>query len=148
MKLEHNLLTTDFSKEARRAYAPVAELARRVGARITLLHVISYQTALPTDVLGAPAVLLSDPEQERKDALALLEQEAAQLGAGLELKLDALLAADVPQGVVEYASKHRAHLIALSTHGRTGFRRLVLGSVAEAILRHSRVPVLCFPASK
>jgi nucleotide-binding universal stress UspA family protein len=36
-------------------------------------------------------------------------------------------------------------LIALSSHGRSGFRRLVMGSVAEAVLRHARVPVLVFP---
>jgi nucleotide-binding universal stress UspA family protein len=36
----------------------------------------------------------------------------------------------------------------LSTHGRTGFRRLVLGSMAESILRHSHVPVLAIPPSE
>ena len=54
----------------------------------------------------------------------------------------------VAEAVTQYADTHDVDLIALTTHGRTGIRHLVLGSVAESILRHSHVPVLCFPPSK
>jgi nucleotide-binding universal stress UspA family protein len=50
--------------------------------------------------------------------------------------------------VVDYAQQNDVDLIAMSTHGRTGFRHLALGSVAEAIIRHATVPVITFPRVK
>ncbi|MCA9721025.1 MAG: universal stress protein, partial [Gemmatimonadetes bacterium] len=50
-----------------------------------------------------------------------------------------------PQAIAEYARTHEVDLIAMSSHGRTGFRHLVLGSVSEAVIRHADRPVLVFP---
>ncbi|MBC8404794.1 MAG: universal stress protein [Planctomycetes bacterium] len=52
---------------------------------------------------------------------------------------------NIGETVAEYANENDVDLITMSTHGRTGFRRLVLGSVAESILHYAHVPVLCFP---
>ena len=46
---------------------------------------------------------------------------------------------------MDYADEHNYGMIALSSHGRSGFKRLFMGSVAEQILRHAHVPVLVFP---
>jgi nucleotide-binding universal stress UspA family protein len=77
-----------------------------------------------------------------------LEGQRASLGAGLEIGLDVATGNDTAQAIAEYAEEHAVDLIALSTHGRSGFRHLALGSVAEAVLRRSRVPVLVFPREK
>ena len=46
---------------------------------------------------------------------------------------------------VEFAHKEKASYLAMATHGRTGLRRLLLGSVTEAVMRHSHVPLVLFP---
>jgi nucleotide-binding universal stress UspA family protein len=73
------------------------------------------------------------------------EQGAAFPSDDLSLTLDIVAGSDTPRAIVGYAEKNDVDLIALSTHGRTGFRHLVLGSVAEAVIRHSHIPVLVFP---
>ena len=145
METKHILLTTDLSEQAQRAFAPVCEIAKLLGAKITLLHVVQILTKVPQGAMLAQPVTLGNPEKERKDAAAALEEQSALLDSSLEVSLDVITSDNVPRGVVQYAEEHGVDLIALSTHGRSGLRRMVLGSAAEGILRHSHVPVLCFP---
>ena len=58
---------------------------------------------------------------------------------------DLEVGADVAGAILRMAENHHVDLIALSTHGRTGLRRLVLGSVAETVVRRAALPVLTFP---
>lgn len=145
MNLRHILLTTDLSEEARRAFRPVTALARESGARVTLYSVVLDLRVAPH---GAPlAPPLSDPDVDRELELARegLAAERQQLAAELSVDCVVEVAEDVPKAIARYAADHEVDLIALSTHGRTGFKRLFLGSVAEAVLHHAHVPVLCFP---
>ncbi len=147
MNVQHILLTTDLSEEAQRAYQPVVELAKESGARITLYCVVVDLRVAPH---GAPlAPPLSDPEigGELEAAKEGLVVHRELLDPDLDVELVAELGADVPKSIAHYAAKHEVDLIALSTHGRTGFKRLILGSVAEAVLHRAHVPVLCFPRS-
>jgi len=144
MKIRHILLTTDLSDEALRPFEPVLALARELGAKVTLLNVVSDLPVLPH---GAPlAGPQSSPDLEKRmaDTREALEEHRRRLGEGLEVVVDVTSHESPAKGVVEYADRHGVDLIALSTHGRTGFRRLALGSVAEEVLRRSRVPVLSF----
>ncbi len=54
-------------------------------------------------------------------------------------------AASIARAIAEYALEKGCSIIGLSTHGRTGFRRMVMGSIAEEVLRVARSPVLVFP---
>jgi len=144
MEIKHILVTTDLSQEALRPYAPIADLARSVGARITLLHVVPDLRALPH---GAPtAPMLEDPGLPGRieDARAMLDEQCVEFG-DIPVNRVVITGADIALTIAEYAEENDVDLIAISTHGRTGFRRLVLGSVAEALLRHAAVPVLVFP---
>jgi nucleotide-binding universal stress UspA family protein len=147
MKIDHVLLPTDLSPEALRAFRPVEELARSAGARITLLHVIHVLT--PTsqgEHLAAASA--AGGAGDRKTAVQALEEQAAKLASDLEVELDVVTSDRVAQAIADYADEHGCSLIALSTHGRSGFRRLALGSVAEGVIRHAHVPVLTFPRSE
>jgi nucleotide-binding universal stress UspA family protein len=144
VNLRKILVTTDLSSEADRPLRAVAELARKYGARLELLHVVEDIAVGPEDPL-APPVHLPGTLQELKQVRALLEEKKQLLGPGLEVSVQAISAASVPRAIAKHASEHGFDLIALSTHGRGGFRRLVLGSVAETVLRHASVPVLVFP---
>lgn len=145
MKFNHILLTTDLSSESRRAYAPAAEMAQTHGARLTLLHVVHDVRIAPHGAPLAPPV--SDPDvggmiDTARDAL---DKQRKLLSDELEVQCVVISGSDIAESVADYASQNDVDLIMLSTHGRTGFRRLVLGSVAESILHSAHVPVLCFP---
>ncbi|MFQ5747912.1 MAG: universal stress protein [Planctomycetota bacterium] len=145
MKTRKILLTTDLSEESLRPFDPVAELARRNGASILLLHVVEDLGIAPHGAPLAPRLHSPGLEEEIAEARKKLEEIRAGLPGDLPVSAEVIPAVDIAQGVSRFARNEGVDLLALSTHGRTGLRRLVLGSVAEAILRHSEVPVLCFP---
>ncbi|MEZ5978122.1 MAG: universal stress protein [Planctomycetota bacterium] len=148
MKLKHILLPTDLSDEAKRAFAPVAQLARDTGAKVTLLHVVRILVTTPPGAMFAGPLTIGDPRQEREDAKKALDEQAKAMGGGFEVATEVLLDESVGRAVVEYAEQNDVDVIAVSTHGRSGLRRIVLGSVAEDILHRAHMPVLCFPPTK
>jgi len=147
MAYGHILLTSDLSDEALRAFSPVADLARAFGSKITLLHVVQVMTETAQGGMLATPILPPDMNEAKRTAEAELEKQAAAL-EGVEVSLEVSSGQNVSEVVTEFARDRGADLIALSTHGRSGFRRMVLGSVAEGVIRHATVPVLCFPPGK
>jgi nucleotide-binding universal stress UspA family protein len=145
MKIDHILVATDLSPEATTCIPSVASLAREVGARITLLHVLEALEAIPHGSPLAPPLRVSDDPEAAQRAREQLEERRAAFGPGIDIKIELIAGGDAAHEIVEYASAHDVDLIAVTTHGRTGFKRLALGSVAEMVIRHSRVPVLVLP---
>jgi len=145
MKIEHILVTTDLSSDALRACAPVAELAQSMGARITLLHVVPDLLAMPHGAALASPMSMPSLEDDMEDARPILEEQRSVFGADVEVATEVISGSNTARSIAGYAEQNGVDLIALSTHGRTGFRHLALGSVAEAVLRHAPVPVLVFP---
>lgn len=147
MKYRHILLTTDLSDDARRAYGHATDLAREHGAKITLLHIVEAARAIPH---GAPFA----PPMPAPGVAAMLDDAKTELRAiaesfsGVEVEFDAVVAGEVAVAIDSEADQRGCDLIVLSTHGRSGLRRLVLGSVAEAVLRHAHMPVLAIPPAK
>ncbi len=144
MTIDHIVVTTDLSEEAARPFADVAEIARARGSRLTVLHVVDYVEALPRGAALAPPV--ASPDVERRIEQARKKMEAQKVDFGdVPVKCEVIAGGDIAEAIADYAVNNDADMIAISTHGRTGFRHFVLGSVAEALLRHSTVPVLVFP---
>ena len=148
MKIKHILLTSDLSDEALRPFGPIMELAKQMGAKVTLLHVVYDLTVASHGAALAPPISSISMEAELKNANIGLQEQRLALGDEIEVEAKAIAGTDIAQAVVGYAKEHGVDVIALSTHGRTGWKHLFLGSVAEAILRHSEVPVLSFPRVK
>jgi nucleotide-binding universal stress UspA family protein len=145
MKIEHILLTTDLSEEALRPCAWVTVIARTFDARVTLLHVVEDLAAIQHGAPFAPALSAPDLEGRMDQALIRVAEQRESLRGDVPVETDVVSGVDVAVTTAEYARRNSVDLIAISTHGRTGFRHLVVGSVAEAVLRHSPVPVLVFP---
>ena len=145
MKTRHILLTTDLSAESRRAYGPISELATTLGARVTLLHVIILNAGTSAVEPAGTLIGTSDPTQEIENAKGLLEREVEHLSPDLELGRDVMVGTNVAETVTRYAKDNAVDMIAFSSHGRSGLRRLLLGSVAESILRIAHVPLLLYP---
>ncbi|MDH5674809.1 MAG: universal stress protein [Myxococcales bacterium] len=134
------LAPIDFSEPSIEAAKQAAELASKLGAELCLLHVCPVLLY----ALG-PDAMPEDPNFEHKLKASLkekLEQQAAQLEReGLTITT-AMHDGNPSLEIAAYAKQHGFNLIVMATHGRSGLRRLALGSVAERTVRLSEVPVL------
>jgi nucleotide-binding universal stress UspA family protein len=129
----------DFSDASRTALEHAAELARRFHAQLLLVHV--WKGPPGAENTGVtPSALTNEEEAELAGKLEDWEREAERI-AGREVRT--LLTSGSPASeVTRIATEERADLLVAGTHGRTGFERAVLGSVAEDIVRHSPCAVL------
>lgn len=137
------VLTTDLSDESKRAFAPVRALAQKLGLGVTLVAVLEEVPFEPTG--GGLMAAYPDRRQVKADWEKALAATVGQFGSDLCKKAVVLDAMDVPRAITDFAKSEKADYIAMATHGRSGLRRLLLGSVAEQVLRHSSVPVILYP---
>lgn len=155
MKLDLILHPTDFSESARRALEQAILFGRTFGARLHLLHKVVYPSPF------VPRQVMEHPEDaDRLEGLMKEYVEAA--GAKARQDLDALSAetrsravevtdslitsGDPQDAILEHARKQGPDLIVMGTHGRTGAARLLIGSVAEQVLRHAPCQVMTLRA--
>ena len=133
------LIPLDGSDLARAALEPAADLAESMRAEVVLLRVVD--SANYPYVFSDPATW-KDPGPEIERDRVYLESEAAELRErGIKVEISVVVGSPATAIAVE-AEKQRADLIAMATHGRGGLARLVLGSVAEAVLHRVHVPML------
>jgi nucleotide-binding universal stress UspA family protein len=131
------LYATDFSEHAEYAFGPAAALARDYGARLVVLHVA---TPPPFVTYGELHKAMEDPLGYRAELEERLREYQAPTAPGtLEYRLEQ---GDPAVEVVRIAELLPADLVVLGTHGRTGVSRLIMGSVAEEIVRAAPCPVL------
>ncbi len=145
MAQPHILVTTDFSPAAERAFGPVADIARRLGGKVTVLHIVHDLQIVPLGAPLAPPQSAPSVDAELQAAKGRMAQVVATFPKDIPVTGEVRNATDVVDAIVDYCTKHGVDWLAISTNGRTGLSRLVLGSVTEAIVRHSHVPVICFP---
>lgn len=141
--MKHVLVTTDFSELGDQAIAPAADLARRLGAQLTIAHVVTAEKP-PAPDANAPyfkvAQRLWQADQELEAGVkASLEERAAQCGGEVQVGVARGGAID---GILELVRERGIDLIVMSSQGRSGLSRILLGSVAEELSRRSPVPVL------
>ena len=142
---ERIVVALDGSELAERVLPHVEALAEKFGSAVTLLRATAPRGAIPIDS-AAVGVAAVEPESlveaERGEAAEYLGRVAARLRArGLAVEVAQPEGAPAPV-IVEHARGAGADLIALGTHGRGGAERLLLGSVADEVLRHAACPIL------
>ena len=136
MRVKTILVPLDGSILAESALAPAVDLAREHGATLVLLRAAEAHTRPMADPIEAQVQTVRGAE----DYLAGLRGRVTQAGiAGVETSV---WYGPPAEAIVEAARFRGADLIVMSSHGRTGLGRLVLGSVAETVLRATRVPIL------
>jgi nucleotide-binding universal stress UspA family protein len=133
------LVPFDFSDTAERALAWAAELQRTSGApRLHLVHAIPAHPAGTGEV--ALVSLLPDADEIATLERNMIEQaRRREAAATAEVSIRATTVGEI---ILEEAEKIGADLIVMGSHGRTGVKRLLLGSVAEHVLRHANCPVV------
>jgi nucleotide-binding universal stress UspA family protein len=145
MEIRQILAPTDFSECSKQAVACAYELAQTFGARLALLHVLddlpSYIGFIPP---GGAAAILEDLERQVRLDLTQLLPTAED--AKVEVVTQVVTGTPYLK-IIEIAQKEKADLIVIATHGRTGLSHLVMGSVAERIVRLAPCPVLTIPST-
>lgn len=132
---ERILVPLDGSREAEAIFLPLRQLLRRKDAEVILFQTVNLPAMVQFDHAGA---VLGGMESE---AAAYLEEKRAQLESeGVQVR--SLVESGRPaDAILRAAESLHVSLIAMSTHGRSGFVRWMLGSVTEDVLRRSPVPV-------
>lgn len=120
------LVATDFSDSADAALGVAAQYARALHARLHLLHIFTA---------------------EELEVTRLLADAAAEAGPDVPVTV-AGTGGDPAEEILRYARRQPIDLIVVGTHGRTGVSRVLLGSVAERVVRGARCPVLVVPAPR
>lgn len=135
------LVPTDFSKHSSAAMDAAADLSRRYEAAVTLAYVFEPVTyALPEGHVMQSPPQLDEMRSAFEERLAQAKIEAETAGA---LRVQSkLLTGPVANEISDFAEKGEFDLIVMGTHGRTGLRHLVLGSVAEKVVRTAPCAVL------
>lgn len=138
-RLKQILVPVDFSECSRKALRYALPFARVFGAGISLLHVV--ETAYVMGEFGAVdyAAMAADLTTEAERQLCMLATE--EIGASAAWKI-AVRPGRPATEIVEAARELAADLIVIATHGRTGLQHVLLGSVAENVVRHAPCPVL------
>jgi nucleotide-binding universal stress UspA family protein len=126
---------TDFSEHSEVAFRLASEFARDYHAHLIVLHVLSKQTLAYGEMLSAP-----DEDQYRLNALEALHKiQPAIRTTPIEHHL---VEGDPAAAIIQAARHFAADLIVMGMHGRTGLSRLLMGSVAEQVVRRASCPVL------
>ena len=136
------LVPTDFSKASTLALEAARLLAVQNHAKVTLVHVFE-----PSGVLFGGEPGLEDgrgiaKELEEKIHAELQKVVRERFADVEKVKTALVIRESAVSGIVEYAEREGVDLIVIATHGRSGLSRMMIGSVAEKVVRHAPCPVL------
>jgi len=133
---KHLVVPTDFGEPAQAALNFAIDLAKTYESKLTLLHVYGVPTVYYPDSVAWPLEELARAAQTSLDtAVAQVRERHKNTQGHVEV-------GDPREAILKYAKESDADLLVIGTHGRTGLAHLVLGSVAEWLVRMAPLPVL------
>jgi nucleotide-binding universal stress UspA family protein len=143
--LQRILVATDLSEGSEALFGFAEDLARRSGAQVIVVHIAD--PAEYDEIRRETRMGLDEYVEKLRSAIRrTFEKSIEGRTPARPIRVEvALKARSVPQELLEMARREQVDLIVLGTHGRTGLARVMLGSVAEEVLRHAVTPVLVVP---
>lgn len=142
MNLKNIMVAVDESDLAIKALDYAAALARAVGGRLAIVHAVDVRAAIVPEVGIASEEIL---KAMREGGRLVLERAVQHVGVGLVVST-MLVEGIVAEEITAASTKWGAGVLVVATHGRSGISRLVMGSTAESVMRHSKIPVFMVPA--
>jgi universal stress protein A len=141
IRLQKILLPTDFSNYSAAATKYACELATRFDAELHLLHTLELHLAsTPGFGMGiAPPTYINESRAAAEKSLAGILDPKWSAGRTV---IQAVVEGSPKTEIIQYARKQNIDLIVLATHGRTGLAHVIIGSVAETVVRTAPCPVL------
>jgi nucleotide-binding universal stress UspA family protein len=153
LPLETIVCSTDFSEASYEGVKAANELAEHFSAELVLVHVIA---SIPTMIVAGPAapsapaafnISSYQAELEASSRVSLQDVIDRMVSAGV--KADPVIAhGNAADEIVRISEEKGADLVAIATHGQTGWRHLIFGSVAEKVVRSARCAVLTVQAPR
>jgi nucleotide-binding universal stress UspA family protein len=144
------LVTLDGSDLSERALEPAFQMARKLGAEVTLMRVVAVEPLALAAGAGPQYFQLAGQHEQhdRAEAEAYL-RGLKRVWSVAEVPIRTRVAVGVPpEMIVAAAHEGGTDLVVMSTHGRSGLSRLLYGSVAEAVLRGTHLPLLLIPVKE
>lgn len=142
----HMLFPTDGSELSRRALGTAVGLAKKLGARLTGIHVMApYEPPLADITFTYPEPVSPEAyEKAAKKASAAIRAEVIAAGrdAGVECDAVSAFSGEPWDAIVDAAAAHHCDLIVMATHGRRGLAAVLAGSETQKVLTHAPIPVL------
>ena len=136
--LKKILAPTDFSDLSVRGVRYACQLAKDVGAEVTILNVV---------IVDESGINKREMEENKQRLEEFVVKNVADIGANLRIRK--VVDAGQPYGaIVDCAENERIDLIVMSSHGRSGLSRMMIGSVTDKVLRAASCPVLVVPLEK
>ena len=141
LKFKRVLCPVDFSDDSKVALAYAADIVRAAGGELLVLHVVE-PILYPVEYGMAPVPTVDLESTATANARMKLEELVTEeVTAGVSVSTKVIFGRADTQ-VCDFASEGDFDLIVLATHGLTGLKHLLLGSVAERVVRHAPCPVL------
>ncbi len=135
------LVPLDGSDLAERALIPAERLAKAFDAEILLFRVQEFSSYTPDGLIGSMSMVTLDDSLGAMVQEYLTQKTEKVQSQGLRVRWEKHFGT-AAEGILDAAEKRSADLVVMSTHGRSGIGRWIMGSVADRVLRASRTPVL------
>jgi universal stress protein A len=141
------LCPTDFSEPSLKALKVANDLAIHFNAELILIHVLSPVYVYPSEAIPGILKTSSVEEIDREELANNSLSNTLKERVSDEIKSRSILGKGNPaEEIANNAKKEKVDMIVIGTHGFTGWRHLILGSVAEKVVRFASCPVLTIPA--
>lgn len=141
MEIRKILVPTDFSEAAHAAVEQALILAVKYDAELIVLHA---RLLFEDDPAVLPGKLSSLKKEEKNLESALMEriQQCTGKSKHLKIKHEIIRGYSAPSAILGYINNHEFDMVVIGTHGRAGLEHILIGSVAEKVVRYARCPVL------
>ena len=139
LDVDHLLLAMDFSVYSEVAATYAAGIAKRFSSQVTLLHVVDLSLSQRYD----GAILGISADEIRSQSSDNVDRALGDLAfAGIRASAHTVESHDIAASILSFSHQVKTDIIVMGTHGKQGLERVLLGSVAEAVIRHAACPVL------
>lgn len=138
------LCPTDFSKESQAALNFVTSLTEGRKVEIHLVHILESPVFIDSYGLMYFDQVYQQAKQNSQESMTAIVEELRRLHPENKVEFEIIEGQDSAEAIIDYSNKKNMDLIVLSSHGRKGLQRLLMGSVAESLMRLSPIPVVVY----
>jgi nucleotide-binding universal stress UspA family protein len=137
VQVRHLVCTTDFSEASRHTIPYGITLAKELGAKVTICHILNVPPVI------THGEVIADPDWDREEAVKTCQLDLERMMEGQPVPWEPYIAVGhVADEINRFVKENKADLVITATHGRSGLKRLILGSVTERLMRILHCPVL------
>ena len=147
MSFEQILVPYDASSYANHAFDDALKIAEKFGSKITVLTVLGTKVEQSTGISLERAIEIQEGHEDVATKI-LKDLEGLAKEKGVEFSFKVIYEPSPYKGIVNFSNSNSMDLIVMGTHGRSGIKKALLGSVASGVVEHANCPVLIIKKMK